>query len=112
MKSGWRILTGNGIKTGQRGPNSHRKPTKDSNPFSRLREPRLNFTGFMPLKSPKVGDLIRLRKGILLNVKVREWNFLGKTKSSVILFSHKPKGRILKVVKEDDIDWEDYGKEC
>ena len=64
----------------------------------------------MALKSPNVGDLVRLRKGILPDVKVREWTFLGKTPNNVILINYKSKGRVLKVVKEDDIDWDDYRK--
>jgi hypothetical protein len=62
------------------------------------------------LKLPNVGDLVRLKKGTLPDLKVREWTFLGKTSRSVILINYKPKGRILKVVREDDIDWDDYRK--
>lgn len=65
----------------------------------------------MPLKSPNVGDVVRLRKDTLPDLKVRKWTFLGKTQGNVILFNYKPKGRILKVVKEEDIDWNDYRKE-
>ena len=64
----------------------------------------------MALKSPTVGDLLRLKKGILPEVKIREWTFLGKTSKNVILINYQPKGRILKIVREDDIDWDDYGK--
>ncbi len=64
----------------------------------------------MSLKSPHVGDLVRLQKGILTDVKTREWTFLGKSQGNVLIFNYKPKGRILKVVKEEDIDWDDYQK--
>ena len=62
----------------------------------------------MPLKSPNAGDLVRLRTGTLPDVKVREWTFLGKTQNNIILIIYRPKGRVLKIVKEDDIDWDDY----
>ncbi len=61
----------------------------------------------MPLKSPNVGELARLRKDTFPDLKVREWTFLEKTQGNVILFNYKPKGRILKVGKENDIDWND-----
>ncbi len=57
------------------------------------------------MKSPNVGDLIRFRKDTLPDLKVRKWIFLGKTQGNVILFNYKYERRILKVVKEDDIDW-------
>jgi hypothetical protein len=62
------------------------------------------------LKLPSPGDPVKLRKDILPHIKVREWTFLGKSQDSIILITYKPKGRILKVVKEDDIDWDDYQK--
>ncbi len=62
------------------------------------------------MKLPNVGDQVKLRKGILPNLKVREWTFLGKTPESIILINYKPKGRVLKVVREKDIDWDDYRK--
>jgi len=62
------------------------------------------------LKLPKVGDLVRLKKGTLPGLKVREWTFLGRTPNNLILINYKPKGRTLKVVREDDIDWDDYRK--
>jgi hypothetical protein len=58
----------------------------------------------MPLKSPNAGDLVRLRKDKLPDLKVRECNFLGETQGNVILFNYESKRRILKVVKEDDIE--------
>ncbi len=57
---------------------------------------------------PHSGDLMRIREGRLPDVKTREWTFLWKTPNNVILVSYKDKGRILKVIKEDDIDWKDY----
>ncbi len=60
------------------------------------------------MKLPNVGDQVKLRKGILPNLKVREWTFLGKTPKSIILINYKPRGRVLKVVREKDIDWDDY----
>ncbi len=62
------------------------------------------------MKLPNVGDQVKLRKGILPNLKVREWTFLGKTPESIILINYRPKGRVLKVVREKDIDWDDYRK--
>ncbi len=58
----------------------------------------------------KVGDRVRLRKGVHSNLKIREWTFLGKTPKSIILINYKPKGRVLKVVREKDIDWDEYRK--
>ena len=69
-----------------------------------------NFGGSMASTKPNIGDVVRLRNGILPDVKIRDWTFLGKTPDTVILVSYKAKGRILKVVKEDDIDWDDHRK--
>ncbi len=68
------------------------------------------FEENMVSKSPNTGDKVRLRNGTLPDLEVREWVFLGKTPQSVILISFRTKGRTLKVVKEGDIDWEDYRK--
>ena len=66
----------------------------------------------MASKSPFPGGLIKLRKDVLPNVKVREWVVLGKDKDNgrIILIRYRPKGHALEVVKEDDIDWEEYLK--
>ncbi len=64
----------------------------------------------MASKSPIPGDAVRLRKDVLSHVRVREWTVLGKDNDRVILISYTPKGRALEVVKEDDIDWEEYLK--
>ena len=59
------------------------------------------------MKLPTTGDRVRLRREILPDSKVREWTFLGKVQDNVILIDYKPKGRILKVAKADDIKWQD-----
>lgn len=64
----------------------------------------------MTSKSPIPGDLIKLRKDVLPDAKVREWVVLGKDNGRIILISYRPKGHALEVVKEDDIDWEEYLK--
>lgn len=64
----------------------------------------------MASKSPIPGDLIKLRKDVLPNVRVREWIVLGKDNRRIILINYRPKGHALEVVKEDDIDWEEYLK--
>ena len=71
----------------------------------------LEENGRMASKSPIPGDLVQLRKGVLLHVKIREWTVLGKNSGRVILINYTPKGHALEVVKEDDIDWGEYQKE-
>jgi hypothetical protein len=58
--------------------------------------------------SPISGDAVKLRKDVLPNVKAREWTVLGKDNGRVILIRYTPKGRALEVVRENDIDWEEY----
>ena len=62
----------------------------------------------MASKSPIPGDLIKLRKDALPNVKVREWIVLGKDNGRIILINYKSKGYALEVIKEGDVDWEEY----
>ncbi len=62
----------------------------------------------MSSKSPIPGDAVKLRKDVLPHVRVREWTVLGKENGRLILISYTPKGRALEVVKENDIDWEEY----
>ena len=64
----------------------------------------------MASKSPFAGDLIKLRKDVLPNVKMREWIVLAKDNGRIILINYRPKGHALEVVKEDDIDWAEYPK--
>ena len=64
----------------------------------------------MTSKSATPGDLLKLRKDVLPEQKVRKWIVLGKDNGRIILISYKPKGNALEVVKEDDIDWEEYLK--
>jgi hypothetical protein len=62
----------------------------------------------MASKSPIPGDAVKLRKDVLPDVKVREWIVLGKDNGHIILINYRPKGHAVEVVKEDDIDWEEY----
>ncbi len=60
------------------------------------------------LKSLTPGEPLRLRNEVLPKVKVRNWAFLSINKSGVVLLGFNPKGRILAVFKENEIDWDKY----
>ena len=62
----------------------------------------------MASRSPIPGDVVKLRKDVLPDVKVREWIVLGKDNGHIILINYRSKGHAVEVVKEDDIDWEGY----
>jgi hypothetical protein len=61
------------------------------------------------LESVTEGEKLRLKKGRLPHVKVREWEFKAIEKGKAILLAHRGKGYSLEV-KPEDIDWESYRK--
>ena len=54
------------------------------------------------------GEVLKLRRDALPNLKIREWIVLGKNNGRIILIKYKQKGHTVEVVRDDDIDWEEY----
>jgi hypothetical protein len=54
-----------------------------------------------------LGARVRLKNGVLRDVKIRQWEFSGVEKGKIVLYRHE--GLILEVGLED-IDWEGFNE--